>query len=897
MPRGHQELVLTSAVTALPVFIGAKTLLEACLATPLDVDTSQWEVQWQVDGQPSQTFRRATVRSGQAACFAMGATDGLSAGRHRYCGDVRDAFDQRAVGRGCIDLEFRPTDPAFDALTAERSSIMRAGDQSSVDQTTAALLELSNRAEQSGYPLSAFKARAISSYKLRRSGTPEALQQASELLDRHVAWLEAPASASAAATLAYERASLALERFGDDRRAWRELRIAEDRYAQVADPAFVTVALKQADIQSRAGATQEARQRLEAALSRCEQGPCRTDLVPAVRTTLAWVVLLDPDALPADLHSAEKMLEAAIDSGSPASDLVEQANVLTNLAYARARQGGDYIGSLQRARDLLKDSNARDSARAREVWAWTYLVDGLASLSAGHDQRALAACAQIAQSRSPQLEAWSAGCRARAWLHRGVLDVAATEFAQALSAHMQAAPSRAGTDFSLGLGRRADDFYEAARLELLRGRARAAWELLEKLDALSMRDAVDAEGSVDTTTASNATAPIGRELEAQRRPIASGSRQSRDAAMSDWRDRAQEALRQRSPSRRVSASAGRAIQFRAIALPDEVLLLQQRSNGEVLLHRRTAWPRGRLREAIEAVRASMREAIANDQDWLTLTAPLSAALVPDESALGAVTTFALHGILQAVPLGALPQAGTMQAGNWFMQKTVVAVVPANARAAAPADRTVDATPLFVVDPSANLRESRQLAQHYKRLFAHAALLEGSAATRTAVERAVDAASWLHLDAHAVYDALFPELSTIELADGPVLSADIQEWGRRLQFANLSGCGTGRWHPTADSGRYGIGGQLVRVGVPWAIATLADLPDEVAAAFNRALYDCLSQGSTIPVCFGTALRSVAQQHRAAAWAGVTLIHASEPFPEENAGPLTPLDRANKQGAQR
>jgi hypothetical protein len=286
----------------------------------------------------------------------------------------------------------------------------------------------------------------------------------------------------------------------------------------------------------------------------------------------------------------------------------------------------------------------------------------------------------------------------------------------------------------------------------------------------------------------------------------------------------------------------------------------------------------------------------DDQHWFELTKSLAAALVPESWRLGPLTTVALHGVLQSVPLAALPQFEATAPGAWLQQETVVALVPAQARARSQQDGELETRPLFVVDPNANLKGTHRQAAAYRQRFAAGQLLEGRQATREAVSRALATSRWLHLDVHANYDDLFPELSTIELADGPIVSADLERWGSGLRFVNLSGCGTGRWPETADSGRYGIAGDLARSGVPWVVATRTDLPNAVAVDLNDALYACLGGSGSIPGCYGDALRAVAAKHPPAAWAGLVLIHAPSDSARENPAWPTPLGSARQMGAQ-
>ena len=182
-----------------------------------------------------------------------------------------------------------------------------------------------------------------------------------------------------------------------------------------------------------------------------------------------------------------------------------------------------------------------------------------------------------------------------------------------------------------------------------------------------------------------------------------------------------------------------------------------------------------------------------------------------------------------------------------------------------------------------------LASVYRRLFPNAATLEGDAATRGAVLQGIASADWLHVDAHARFDPAFPELSSIELADGPLLAEDLRPAGGALRFANLSACGSGRWPVTADSGRFGLGGALARLGVPWVVATRAPLRDDVAAAFGRAFYESLAEGSDVPAAYRAGLRAVADRPPTE-WAALLLLHATHQEPGQSRVPLTPLPKA-------
>jgi CHAT domain-containing protein len=171
------------------------------------------------------------------------------------------------------------------------------------------------------------------------------------------------------------------------------------------------------------------------------------------------------------------------------------------------------------------------------------------------------------------------------------------------------------------------------------------------------------------------------------------------------------------------------------------------------------------------------------------------------------------------------------------------------------------------------------------------LLRGGEARRDAVRTALHGASALHVDAHARYEPAFPELSTLLLADGPLTGQELAAWSAGLALANLSGCRTGRAPVTADSGRFGMAGLLVRAGVPWVVASRAALHNDLAQDFNRAFHDALARGEPVPLAYGRALGRVRDGHPASHWAVLVLLRGSggqsppgrTPSPMEGARP--------------
>lgn len=878
-PRGHQELVIENQVSAHPLLLGTTSTLEVCVHADISADSSQWRARWSTDGRQDAAWVDPAVRFDRTLCFPAVAAGALPPGRHDLCAELRDDYDGRLVGAGCLVVENRVDSSVRTALIDELMSLLKRAGGETGETIVASLAELEQRALRADLPLLSLRLRLIEVYQLRRSRTATALQRAARLLDEVPTWIDAPAAREWAAHLDYERAALALEA-NDDRQAWAALGMAEQSYAAIADRRFIVVANKQADILARAGAVAEAQQRLETALERCQRAHCEPTVQLAAQATLAWATLLDPDASDETLAKAERALQSETHNESVAFDRIERANDLINLAYAQMRCRIDHRAALEQARALLATRTGGTNARAREVTAWSELVDGLASLARGQPEMALAVCRESNDAISAQLAAWKAGCRARAQVALGHWDLAAADYAQALGAHRAAAPTRAGADLSLGVGQRADDFYDAMTLELDRGHLTRAWEILEELDQLSHEPPSRPDDANSTEIASA--------LSRLRQPAASGSKQLTHAAETAVRAQLQDQLRGARPALEPRADRqplARKAMFRAVATPREIVLLERHRDGKIEIVGRTARPRRTLLAQIDAVRRALRERRLDDAAWAQITAPLAAALLPSPNRLGSNMSIALHGVLQAIPLAALPlPAGSSE--RWLGERTVVAVLPVGTSWGSQAASLAPRRPLFVVDPNGNLQYASAALDRQRRRFPTATLLVGSGATHGALLAALDSARWLHLDAHARYDEAYPDLSTIELADRPLLASELARPGLALEFANLSGCGTGRWPATADSGRYGLAGELARSGVPWVIATTADLPDEVAGRFNDAFYTCLAKQGTAPDCYGEAIRLVAHQHPAVSWAGLLLLHLFLPEPGKTSVELTP-----------
>ena len=607
---------------------------------------------------------------------------------------------------------------------------------------------------------------------------------------------------------------------------------------------------------------------------------CDPDIVQDGRLQLAWLTLLHADATPKQLAHAKAELLRALPGLAAAGDPYESANQRINLAYLELRTGGDPRPRLAEARRLAATPGTGQAAFPT-LAGWGSLVSGLAALARGEPAVARAECAAIA-TVDPALAAAGASCQGRAYRVAGDLPAAARAFAAALGEHERIA---AGLDqrLPLGPGERAEDFARAARVAVERGDSPGAWALLLRLDSLSAqererdrcRELARGEAARRWAALDAEAARLSHEL----RSLPHLAATNRERQAGDLRMALEERLRRLSrewPGCAPPAPADdRGVDFRAFAVEDEILLLG-RHEGRIEVERRTPFPRRERLAALHALAAEIEtpapSKLANTDDalWRALAAPLAAAVLPRHpEALPAVTTFALHGALQLLPLAALPLP--LGDRHFLAERTTVAVATAGARAAAgggPAQR-----PLFVVDPTEDLGGAERSLAAYRRLFPDSRVLQGAAATRQAVRGALGEALWLHVDAHASYDPIFPEMSALELADGPLR---LTEWSRLpapRSFANLSGCRTASWPTTADSGQYGLGGLLTRLGAAWVVATRGPIPDAAAFLYNQEFYRALAAAATVPAAHAAGLAALRAHQPPRVWGAILLLHAA------------------------
>src|SRR6185436_13810582 len=361
-------------------------------------------------------------------------------------------------------------------------------------------------------------------------------------------------------------------------------------------------------------------------------------------------------------------------------DPYEVANQQINLAYLELRTGGDPRPLLQGVRRLASAPGTRRGER-QVLDGWSSLLAGHAALDRGAAAAALAACGSISTG-DLQLAAARLSCQGRAHRLAGDLPAAARAFDAALREHGRIA---AGLDqrLPLGPGERAEDFARAARVAIERGDPAAAWRLLLDLDSLSAQERErESCRAIARGAEARRWAAIDRESAGLLRELGSLPRLA-----SSTRERQAEALRvaleerlrllwREWPGCAAPAPAGDGgVDFRAFAVEDEVVLLHRDRGGRVAVERRTRWPRRERPAALQAVAAELEAGRTDAGQWRSLTALLAEAVLPRRPEdLAPVTTYALHGSLQLLPLAAMPLGR-----RWLAEVTTVALHTAGAR--------------------------------------------------------------------------------------------------------------------------------------------------------------------------------------------------------------------------
>jgi tetratricopeptide (TPR) repeat protein len=875
--RGNNDATLLDDGRLIPLFASTRDPLGICIQALPEVDTSQWEARIWWDSSAPGEFSRAATRMASVLCFERQLTEDTKGRRLEACVEVRDSFDQSSWSAPCIVIQVLANDAPYAQLRGELNRTLTADQKKPLTDLLESLDSLSERAQAEGFPLLALRIRLIEAFHERTAGGPEGRERAARRLENLPPWIEQPPATEWAARVEQERYEI--ESSADSpnwSRMWEHLRRAANLLLATADSRRFTVAVQQAKLLAQAGSVARAIETLRAALDECTQTPCVPVYLDAARVNLAWLLITDPLTGEAGWTEAEQLLEDLLSRPQQPESVEFRANRLLNRAYLHLRQGRPLSSELQEARSLL--SSGETGVEVQRLLLWADLLEGEAALRASPNT-ALERCGRAFKgAETPRLKAWAKGCVAESHRRRGDLEIAADAYEAALGLHERASPASLDQDLSVDVGRRADDFYRAARVVVELGRTEEAWDLLERLDSLSVggetRACDDGEGGEPESAAAREV-ELTQQLAELERPASSERERQLEPVKRRMRQELAELLRRRWCSDQSAAAPNPLLPgLRAIPLEDEIMLLRREDSGAVRLVRRTVIPRTTITKIASKIASALQSPGIEDEEWRELVAPLAAALAPEVAngpEASSVRAYWLHGSLQGIPLAALPlPAGGGAEPRWLGEIALPALYPANLRAVPAPVSEPRRRRTFVVDPSLNLPSGMRLARFYRGMFPSDEVLRGAEATSSSVTQALRSSSWLHIDAHGIYDPAFPELSHLVLADGNLGLTTLGGLSTSLEGANLLGCWTGAWPITSDGGRHGLAGALARAGVPWTIASRTAVVDELAADFNEAFYPMLKDGNPIPLAYAEAMRVVRERWPASQWAAIMLV---------------------------
>ncbi len=154
---------------------------------------------------------------------------------------------------------------------------------------------------------------------------------------------------------------------------------------------------------------------------------------------------------------------------------------------------------------------------------------------------------------------------------------------------------------------------------------------------------------------------------------------------------------------------------------------------------------------------------------------------------------------------------------------------------------------------------RELAAVRTILGRERTLLAGGREAFSLLERGGRSWSILHLAGHAEQagDSGAPRL----FLGGTALTPEkILGWGLGPAFVNLSACRTGMGHALPLEGRAGFARSFLASGTRRVLLSAWDLQDEAAVLFNRAFYEALARGASIPRALCSARRILRQDSR-------------------------------------
>ncbi|MDX6246015.1 MAG: hypothetical protein QOE76_3738 [Frankiales bacterium] len=127
----------------------------------------------------------------------------------------------------------------------------------------------------------------------------------------------------------------------------------------------------------------------------------------------------------------------------------------------------------------------------------------------------------------------------------------------------------------------------------------------------------------------------------------------------------------------------------------------------------------------------------------------------------------------------------------------------------------------------NLPAAVQEIAAVAKVYPHARVLTGAAASVGAVMEALEGAALAHVAAHGRFRSDNPLFSSLQLADGPLTVYDLENLRSAPSVVVLSACESALSSVHPGDEVMGLTGALLRMGTRALVASTAPVPDDVA----------------------------------------------------------------------
>jgi CHAT domain-containing protein len=123
----------------------------------------------------------------------------------------------------------------------------------------------------------------------------------------------------------------------------------------------------------------------------------------------------------------------------------------------------------------------------------------------------------------------------------------------------------------------------------------------------------------------------------------------------------------------------------------------------------------------------------------------------------------------------------------------------------------------------------------------AVLLTGAAATSDAVRAALDGAATAHLAVHGRFRSGNALFSSLRLADGPLITYDLERLARPPRLLVLSACDAGRADVRAGEAVMGMVAGVLSFGTATVVAAVTPVGDAATPALMSGFHERLAAG--------------------------------------------------------